>query len=225
MIIESALEGLARTRHRVILRRCMCARPNPHVPMGYTSLVSLYVEAVFGYGVQVIPCGVGCMLYLVGSPVGPLTKASHNGGCHAPLAMLHFINSIAKAATILKTSLLISHLPMSFILGAPVMGHSCTRLGLSVGRAYRSGKHPPTDTPVLLGGCPGQEPAAYDPPKINIHPASSPVHPPTRNRGHVRAPPAHPRGHSRDLEPTPACTRGWEGGPGVRELRGVLRQA
>ena len=215
----------------VILRRCMCARPNPHVPMGYTSLVSLYVEAVFGYGVQVIPCGVGCMLYLVGSPVGPLTKASHNGGCHkersdvSRMAMLPFINSIATAPYALNTSSLMVGSPWSDIIGKPVMGHSCTRLGLSVGRAYRSGKHPPTDTPVLLGGCPGQEPAAPDPPKINIHPASSPVHPPTRNRGHVRAPPAHPRTHSRDLEPTPACTRGWEGGPGVRELRGVLRQA
>ena len=104
------VRGLTRTRHSVILRRCMCARPNPHVPMGYTSLVSLYVEAVCGYGVQVIPCGVGCMLYLVGSPVGPLTKASHNGGCPKErwdvtrMDMLHFINSIATAAYALYTS-------------------------------------------------------------------------------------------------------------------------
>ena len=154
MIIESALEGLARTRHRVILRRCMCARPNPHVPMGYTSLVSLYVEAVFGYGVQVIPCGVGCMLYLVGSPVGPLTKASHNGGCRnegwdgISTVMLALINSKATAANDLNTSSLVSGSPWSSITTKPYMGHSCTRLGLSVGSAYRSGEHspPPTHT-------------------------------------------------------------------------------
>ena len=32
---------LIRTHHRVMPRRCMGARPNPHVPTGYTSLVSL----------------------------------------------------------------------------------------------------------------------------------------------------------------------------------------
>ena len=168
------------------------------------------------------------MLYLVESPVGPLTKASHNGGYHGRAAnnMLPFIKSIARSAANLNRLSLVVESPRRLIIRTPpVMGHSCTRLGLSVGRAYRSGKHPPSDTPVLVGGCPGQEPAAYDPPNINIHPASSPVHPPTRNRGHVRAPPAHPRGHSRDLEPTPACTRGWEGEPGVRERRCVLRQA
>ena len=52
------VRGLARTRLRVIPRRCMGTRPNPHVPTGYTSLVSLYVEAGGGYVVQVIPCGV-----------------------------------------------------------------------------------------------------------------------------------------------------------------------
>ena len=138
--------GLTRTRHRVILRRCMCARPNPHVPMGYTSLVSLYVEAVCGYGVQVIPCGVGCMLYLVGSPVCPLTKASHNGGCLKErwdvtrMARLHFINSIATAAYDLNISSGMVESPLSHSIRKPVMGickplmgHSCTRLGLSVG--------------------------------------------------------------------------------------------
>ena len=145
--------GLTRTRHRVILRRCMCARPNPHVPMGYTSLVSLYVEAVCGYGVQVIPCGVACMLYLVDSPVGPLTKASHNGGCRkqrwgvSRMVMLPFISSIATVAYFLNTSSLMVGSPSSVIIRKPViMGHSCTRLVLSVGRAYRSGKHPPTHT-------------------------------------------------------------------------------
>ena len=117
--------GLTRTHHRVILRRCMCARPNPHVPMGYTSLVSLYVEAVFGYGVQVIPCGVGCMLYLVGSPVGPLTKASHNGGCRNGrwgvifTFMLLLINSIATAAYAVNTSSLMVGSPWSRITRKP----------------------------------------------------------------------------------------------------------
>ena len=99
----------------------------------------------------------------------------------------------------------------SLVHTARVVSGEC----IQIGRTF-----PPPHTHVLLGGCPEQEPAAYDPPNINIHPASSPVHPPARNRGHVRAPPAHPRWHSRDLEPTPACTRGWEGEPGVRERRG-----
>ena len=106
---------LTRTRHKVILRRCMCARPNTHVPMGYTSLVSLYVDAVCGYGVQVIPCGVGCVLYLAGSPVGPLTKASHNGGCRMLLLMI----SIAISAYSVNISSLILASPWSRSTGTP----------------------------------------------------------------------------------------------------------
>ena len=109
------VRGLTRTRHKVLLRRCMCARPNTHVPMGYTSLVSLYVDAVCGYGVQVIPCGVGCVLYLAGSPVGPLTKASHNGGCR----MLLLMNSIASRAYSMNTSSLRLASPWSRITRKP----------------------------------------------------------------------------------------------------------
>ena len=93
------VRGLTRTRQRIIPRRCMGARPNPHVPTGYTSLVSLYKEVVCGDGVQVIPCGVGCRLYLAVSPVGPLTKATHNGGWDIiGMVMLPRMHSIATAA-------------------------------------------------------------------------------------------------------------------------------
>ena len=119
------VRGLTRTRHSVILRRCMCAWPNSHVPMGYTSLVSLYVEAVCGYGVQVTHCGVGGMLYLAGSPVGPFTKASHNGGRHngrwdviCPF-MLLLINSEATAAYAVNTSSLMVGSPWSRITRKP----------------------------------------------------------------------------------------------------------
>jgi len=191
--------GLTRTRHKVILRRCMCARPNPHVPMGYTPLASLYVEAVCGYGVQVIPCGVGCMLYLVGSPVGPLTKASHNGGCLKErwdvtrMAISPFINSIATAAYVLYTWSSMVGSPRSVIIRSRSAPGSLVHTARVVsGACIQIGQHPPTHTPVLLGGCPEQEPAAYDPQKINIHPASSPVHPPNPELGARPCPPGTP---------------------------------
>ena len=109
------VRGLTRTRHKVLLRRCMCARPNTHVPMGYTSLVSLYVDAVCGYGVQVLPCGVCCVLYLAGSPVGPLSKACHNGGCRMLILMI----SIAISACSVNTWSLILTSPWSRSTGTP----------------------------------------------------------------------------------------------------------
>ena len=109
------VRGLTRTRHKVILRRCMCAIPNTHVPMGYTSLVSVYVDAVCSYGVQVIPCGVGYVLYLAGSPVRPLTKACHNGGCRMLLLMI----SIAISACSVNTWFSILTSPWSRSTGTP----------------------------------------------------------------------------------------------------------
>ena len=58
------VRGLTPSRQRVIPRWCMGARPNPHVPTGYTSVQLTYT--VRGR-LQVMPCGV---------TGGPLTKSA-----------------------------------------------------------------------------------------------------------------------------------------------------
>ena len=64
------MRGTTRTRQRVLPLGCMCARPNSHVPTGYTSLVSLETDR--GDGLQVIPCRVGCVP--CGVIAGPLMQ-------------------------------------------------------------------------------------------------------------------------------------------------------
>ena len=117
-LVESECEvRIAPANGLYIPRWCMGARPNPHVPTGMVSLVSL--ECVRGDGVQVIHCGIGCMLYLAGSPRAPLTKATHGGSDGLVLLKLQRRNCCTKLAPCISSLSSVQGLPAMKIFFPP----------------------------------------------------------------------------------------------------------
>ena len=125
------VRGLSRTGQRVQPRRFMGARHTPHVPTGRVSLVSL--ECVRGDGVQVIHCGIGCRLYLAGSPRGtayerhPWSKGWPILTQVAAYHILHHISSFYKCVVVDRA------LAYDAELVPAMSAHWCTLVGLSVG--------------------------------------------------------------------------------------------
>ena len=86
-----------------------------------------------------------------------------------------------------------------------IMGKSSTQLGLSVGCAYRSGKHP-TPTHMFFY----EDALNKNRPRMILRTSTLIPHVPPYTRPHATGGtsvlPWHTRGDSRDLEPTPAFT-------------------
>ena len=86
-----------------------------------------------------------------------------------------------------------------------IMGKSCTELGLSVGCAYRSGKHPTPTHMFFYEDALNKNRRRMIPRTSTLIPQVSPYSRPSATGG-TSVLPWHTRGVSRDLEPTPAFT-------------------
>ena len=99
----------------------------------------------------------------------------------------------------------------SVVHGARVVGGECMYIGQT----------PPPTHVLFMEDAVNKNRRCMLPGLSTFDPASSPVHPPGRTRGARTWLPIHHRGHSRDLEPTPAPTRvrrasmGSDGGGGA----------
>ena len=86
-----------------------------------------------------------------------------------------------------------------------IMGKSCTELGLSVGCAYRSGRHPTPTHMFFYDDALNKNRPRMIPRTSTLIPQVPPYTRPHATGG-TSVLPWHTRGDSRDLEPTPAFT-------------------
>ena len=131
-LVESECEvRIAPANGLYIPRWCMGARPNPHVPTGMVSLVSL--ECVRGDGVQVIHCGIGCRLYLAGSPRGTAYERHPCRKGWPILTQVVAYEVVHHSSCLYKFAVIDRGLASDADLLLAMSAHWCTLVGLSVG--------------------------------------------------------------------------------------------
>ena len=133
------VRGTTCTRQRAITRRGMVARPSPHVPTGYTSLVTLY-EAVGEDVLQVIPCGSAVCYTLLIFRRGCQGKPPNECGMWRHSIILVFFYDAAMSRKTLSSR---SLWPVRVSIRQPRLGHACTLLVFKVGNADRANVPPP----------------------------------------------------------------------------------
>ncbi len=126
------VRGLSRTCQRVYPARFMGARHTPpHVPTGLVSLLSL--ECVRGDGVQVIHCGIGCRLYLAGSPRGTAYERHPCRKGWPILTQVVAYEVVHHSSCLYKFAVIDRGLASDADLLLAMSAHWCTLVGLSVG--------------------------------------------------------------------------------------------